>query len=109
MRKKTSIKLLRYQIEKINDKNVNRNEWILLTNSVILRVFPASYLSKIRQISNIQETPDFFNDLPPHKIMELRKLKAERYLQNYIEEIELLGTESRSHKMENVLEYFRFW
>ncbi len=109
MRKTTGIKLLRSQIEKINDRNVNREEWILSTNSVILRVFPVSSSSKISQIANIEDTPDFFNDISVHQRIELRKLKAERYLQNYIEEIDLLGTESSPNKLEIFMAGFKFW
>ncbi len=109
MRKTTGIKLLRLQIDKIHDRDIKRDAWILSTNSVILKVFPISFAPKISQIADIEATPEFFNDLSAQKRIEIRKLKAERYLQNYIEEIDLLGTEFPSNKLENFLEYFRFW
>ncbi|QED38224.1 hypothetical protein FK178_11085 [Antarcticibacterium arcticum] len=108
MRKTTGIKLLRSQIDKIHDRDLKRDAWILSTNSVILKVFPISSASKISQISKIEETPDFFNDISAQKRIEFRKLKAEQYLQNYIEEIDLLGTETTSNKMENFLKFFKF-
>ena len=109
MRKTTRIRLLKSQIDKINDQNIKRDEWIATTNSIILKVFPVSSPAKISQMGNIEDTPEFFNDISPVKRIELRKLKAERYLQNYIEEIDLLGTESNPNKIEGFLSNFRFW
>lgn len=109
MRKTTGIRLLKSQIEKINDQSIKRDEWISTTNSILLKVFPVSSPAKISQMGNIVDTPEFFNDISPSKGIELRKLKAERYLQNYIEEIDLLGTESNPNKIEGFLSNFRFW
>lgn len=109
MRKTKGIRLLKSQIDKINDQSIKREEWITTTNSILLKVFPISSSAKISQMGNIEDTPDFFNDISPLKGIELRKLKAERYLQNYIEEIDLLGTESHPNKIESFLSNFRFW
>lgn len=109
MKKSTGIKLLRLQIDEIQDRDIELDAWILSTNSVISKVFPISSALKISQLAEIEATPDFFNDLSTQKRIEIRKLKAVSYLQNYIEEIDLLGTESPSNKLENFLEYFRFW
>ena len=109
MRKTTGIRLLKSQIDKINDQNIKRDEWISSTNSILLKVFPVSSPAKISQLRNIEDTPEFFNDISALKRVELRKLKAERYLQNYIEEIDLLGTESNPNKIEGFLSNFRFW
>ena len=109
MRKTTGIRLLRSQIDKINDESIKRVEWIATTNSILLKVFPVSSQAKIIQIDNLEETPEFFNDISPLKRIELRKLKAKRYLENYIEEIDLLGTESNPNKIEGFLSNFRFW
>ena len=109
MRKTTRIRLLKSQIDKINDQNIKRDEWIATTHSILLKVFPVSSPTKISQMGNIEDTPEFFNDISPSKGIELRKLKAERYLQNYIEEIDLLGTESNPNKIEGFLSNLRFW
>ena len=109
MRKTTGITLLKAQIDKINDQSIKRDEWITSTNSILLKVFPVSSPAKISQIGKIIDTPEFFNDISPLKGIEIRKLKAERYLLNYIEEIELLGMESNPNKIEGFLSNFRFW
>ena len=109
MRKTTGIRLLKSQIEKIKDQNIKREEWITTTNSILLKVFPVSSPAKISQMGNIEDTPEFFNDISPIQSVEIRKLKAERYLQNYIEEIDLLGTEAHPNKIEGFLSNFRFW
>ena len=109
MRKTAGIRLLKSQIDKINDQSIKRDEWITSTNSVLLKVFPVSSPAKISQMGNIEDTPEFFNDISPDKRTEIRKLKAERYLQNYIEEIDLLGTESDPNKVEGFLANLRFW
>ena len=109
MRKTTGIRLLKSQIDKIHDQSIKREEWITSTNSVLLKVFPVSSPTKISQMGNIEDTPEFFNDISPDKRNKIRKIKAERYLQNYIEEIDLLGTESDPNKVEGFLTNLRFW
>ncbi len=109
MRKTTGIKLLRLQIDEIHNRDIKLDAWILSTNSVIAKVFPISSALKISQLAEIEATPDFFNDLSTQKRIEIRKLKAVSYLQNYIEEIELLGMESNPNEIEGFLSNFRFW
>jgi hypothetical protein len=108
MRKSKAIGLLKIQIEKINDPNIMRTEWIDHTTIVLSRIFPDSSESKITQIKSLVNMPEFYQDISRDKRIETDKRKAETYLKNYIEEIELLGTETSS-KMEMFFGSFRFW
>lgn len=108
MRKSKAIGLLKIQIEKINDPQIKRPEWITTTSAVLTRVFPLSSTSKIAQIRSLENMPEFYSDISSHKRIATDKKKAEDFLNNYIEEIELLGTETRS-KMEMFFGNFRFW
>jgi len=108
MRKSKAIGLLKVQIEKINDPGIKRGEWISLTSAVLLRVFPISAEIKIRQLRELETFSEFYNEMSSEKRIETRKKKAATYLNNYIEEIELLGMETHN-KMEMFFGSFRFW
>lgn len=109
MRKSTAIRLLRFQIEQIKDEKINREEWLLSTSSVILRIFPLSAKYKVGQLEQIRQDPDYFEELTVLNRVKTRKLKAESYLNNFIEEIELLGMESKGNNLEMLFGSFRFW
>lgn len=85
-----------------------RPEWINNTSVVLARLFPLSSTSKISQIQSLENIPEFYHDISSVKRIETDKKKAETYLNNYIEEIELLGPETSS-KMEMFFGSFRFW
>lgn len=108
MRRTKAIGLLKVQIEKINDPDIKRPEWISTTSTVLSRIFPISSAAKIAQIQSLENIPEFYQDISSNKRIETDKKKAETYLKNYIEEIELLGMET-SNKMEMFFESFRFW
>ncbi len=108
MRKNKAIGLLKIQIEKIEDPAIKRTEWIESTVVILSRIFPISSSSKIAQIESLENMPEFYQDISPDKRIKTDKKKAEAYLCNYIEEIELLGTETNS-KMEMFFGSFRFW
>lgn len=108
MRKSKAIGLLKSQIDSINDPKIKRPEWIRSTSSILGRIFPLSSTSKIAQIQSLEKMPEFYQDISSDKRIETDKKKAETYLRNYIEEIELLGTEATS-KMEMFFGSFRFW
>lgn len=109
MKKRTAIRLLKSQIHKIDDEKIKRDEWLVATSTVLLRIFPLSANKKIEQLEQIQNNPVYFEDLPEQKIIENRKEKARRFLNNYIEEIEVMGTESTGSKLELFFGSFRFW
>lgn len=108
MRKSKAIGLLKVQIEKINDPAIKRGEWISLTSAVLLRVFPLSAEIKIRQLQELETISEFYNEMSSEKRVETRKKKATSFINNYIEEIELLGMETHN-KMEMFFGSFRFW
>lgn len=108
MRKRKAIGLLKIQIEKINDPHIKRPEWISTTSAVIEKVFPLSSTSKIVQVQSLENMPEFYHDISSDKRIETDKKKAATFLNNYIEEIELLGPETSS-KMEMFFGSFRFW
>lgn len=108
MKKSKAIGLLKIQIEKINDPNITRPEWISTTSVILARIFPLSSTSKIAQIQSLENMPEFYNDISSDKRIKTDKKKAESFLRNYIEEIELLGPETSS-KMEMFFGSFRFW
>ncbi|CAN5223150.1 hypothetical protein BH23BAC2_BH23BAC2_17790 [soil metagenome] len=108
MRKSRAIGLLKTQIEKIDDPAIMRAEWINTTSAVLTRIFPESSPTKIAQIKTLENMPEFYHDISKDKRIETDKRKAETFLRNYIEEIELLGTETSS-KMEMFFGSFRFW
>ncbi len=107
MRKSKAIGLLKIQIDKINDPDVKRPEWIITTSAVLARIFPISSRSKIAQIQSLENMPEFYNELSSGKRIETDKKKAATFLNNYIEEIELLGPET-SRKIEMFFRNFRF-
>lgn len=109
MRSRTAIRLLQSQIHKINDDTIKRDEWLISTSAVLLRVFPLSASKKIEQLEQIEKNPGYYEDLPKHKRIDNRKEKAKRFLNNYVEEIEVMGTESRGTKLEMFFGSFRFW
>lgn len=109
MKQSKSIRLLENQIENIQNKAINRDEWLTSTASVLLRVFPLSAQIKIDQLKNIEKNPQYFEDISAEEKIAVRKSKAKRYLQNYIEEIELLGLESNGSKLELFFGSLRFW
>lgn len=108
MRKSKAIGLLKAQIDKIDDPHIKRPEWITATSAMLARIFPLSSDSKIAQIQSLENMPEFYHDISSDKRIETDKKKAETYLKNYIEEIELLGPETNS-KMEMFFGSFRFW
>ena len=109
MKKSKAIGLLQIQIEKINDPAVKRDEWLSSTSSVLIRIFPLSSKLKIEQLEDIRKDPQYFEDISLDERIAVRKKKAERFLLNYIEEIELLGPESTVSKMEVLFGSARFW
>lgn len=109
MRQQTAIDLLEHQKKRINCDKLKREEWIVSTTAVLMKVFPLSARSKIRQIERLNEIPDFYSQLSPQQRTEITKRKAEAYLNNYIEEIELLDTESRSDKLDVMFKSPLFW
>lgn len=108
MRKSKAIRLLNQQIEKIDDPLINRQEWISLSSALLLRVFPLSAEIKIKQLQELDAHSDFYNDMSSGKRIENKKKKAESYINNYIEEIELFGIESHN-KIEMFFGSYRFW
>src|SRR5690606_28842358 len=78
------------------------------TSVVLMRVFPLSAETKIKQLQELETTSDFYNELSSEKRIEARKKKAATFINNYIEEIELLGMETHN-KMEMFFGSFRFW
>ena len=108
MKKSKAIGLLKIQIKKINDPNIPRPEWISNTSVILARIFPLSSTSKIAQLQSLENMPEFYQDISSDKRIETDKKKAETFLNNYIEEIELLGPETSS-KMEMFFGSFRFW
>lgn len=109
MRQQTAIDLLENQKKRINCDKLKREEWIVSTTAVLLKVFPLSARSKIRQIERLNEIPDFYAQLSAQQRIEITKRKAEAYLNNYLEEIELLGIESRSDKLDVLFKSPLFW
>lgn len=108
MRKNKAIGLLQVQIEKINKPNLERAEWINNTSLLLKRIFPLSFPAKILQLKSLENIPEFYSDISSEKRIQTDKKKAESYLKNYIEEIELLGLET-NNKMEMFFGSFRFW
>jgi len=108
MRKSKAIRLLKQQIDKINDPLIKRQEWIALSSALLLRVFPLSAEIKIKQLQELDADSDFYNDMSAGKRIENKKKKAESYINNYIEEIELFGMESHN-KIEMFFGSYRFW
>lgn len=109
MNNKKAINLLEHQIEKIHDKTINREEWINLTIPVLINIFPVSASVKIAQIRTINDTQAENVDISGKDKIDIKKRKAERYLKNYIEEIELLDLENKSDKIEYLFKSFSFW
>ncbi|MCM4159488.1 hypothetical protein FHG64_10960 [Antarcticibacterium flavum] len=109
MKKHTAIRLLRTQLQNIHNEDIKRDEWLISTTTVLLRVFPLSADKKIGQLEQIENNPGYFEDLPAQKRIAARKEKAERFLNNYIEEIEVMGTENTGSKLELFFGSFRFW
>ena len=107
MRKSKAIGLLKIQIKKIKDPLISREEWISSTAIILSRIFPLSSTCKITQIESLETMPEFYHDISSDKRIETDKKKAETFLNNYIEEIELLGPETSS-KMEMFFGSFRF-
>lgn len=109
MNNNKAIHLPELQIEKIHDKTVNREEWIHSTIPVLINIFPVSSTIKIAQVRSINEAQNENTDISGKDKIDIRKRKAERYLKNYIEEIELLDLENKSDKMEHLFKSFSFW
>ncbi len=108
MKKKCAIRLLELQSEKIHNKNVSRDEWINTTSLVLTKIFPISSSMKIAQIKTINE-PQKFNDFTGKEKFDMSKRKAERFLKNYIEEIELLDIENKNDIFRDLARSFIFW
>lgn len=72
-------------------------------------IFPVSSSLKIAQIRTISDTQNQNADISGKDKIDIRKRKAERYLKNYIEEIELLDVENKSDKIEDLFKSFVFW
>lgn len=109
MNNKKAINLLELQIEKIHDKRINREEWISSTIPVLINIFPISSSIKIAQIRTINDAQHQNTDITGKEKIDINKRKAERYLKNYIEEIELLDVENRSDKIGDLFKSFSFW
>lgn len=109
MNKQKAISLLKHQIQTINDPSINRKEWITTTVAVVQRIFPHSSAHKTEQIQNIENNPEYFQEISIKQRIHTKKSKAENHLLNYIEEIELLGMENYGAKMEMIFGSWRFW
>lgn len=109
MKKEKGIDLLSIQIAKIQDESITREDWIQAAISIVIRVFPVSYVIKVAQIENLEHTPSYYEDLSKENKIKTQKKKAENLLTNYIEEIELLGMENKHNKLELFFGSFRFW
>lgn len=109
MKKKKAIELLNSQLEKIDDNQIKREEWLMSTSSVLSRIFPLSASYKIDQLEKIRESPDYFEEISERKRIQTRKTMAARFLKNHIEEIELLGMEGSGSKLVAFFGSFRFW
>lgn len=109
MNKKDAIKLLEFQTERINCPKLNREEWLVSTNAVLLKVFPLSAKSKIAQLARIQDISADLNSLSIDHQVSIRKNRAENYLKNHIEEIEFLGIESSSDNLGGLVKSIWFW
>lgn len=109
MKKKDAVRLLELQVKKIHYENISREEWINSTISVILKIFPISASYKITQIESIENAEKNNIDISKKEKVDIKKRQAERFLKNYIEEIELLDLENKSDKLEDLLNSFIFW
>ncbi len=109
MKKKDAVRLLELQIEKINFKDLNREDWVESTTSVLHRIFPISFASKVAQIQTINDTQKDNIDISGKDKINIRKRQAEQYIRNYIEEIELLDLENRNGRIEDLANSFIFW
>jgi hypothetical protein len=108
MKKKCAIRLLELQIEKIHNKNVSIDAWIYTTSLVLTKIFPISYSIKIAQIKTIND-PQEFNDFTGKEKFDMARRKAEHFLKNYIEEIELLDIENKNEIFGDLAGSFVFW
>lgn len=108
MKKKYAIRLLELQTEKIHNKDVSRDEWIYTTSLVLTKIFPISSSTKITQIKTIND-PQKNIDITGKEKFDMSKRKAERFLKNYIEEIELLDIENKNDKFMDLASSFVFW
>lgn len=109
MNNRKAINLLELQIEKINDKTINREEWVNTTIPILINIFPVSSSVKIAQIRTINDNQDHQEDISGKDKIDIRKRKAERYLKNYIEEIQLLDLENKNDTIEYLFKSFSFW
>lgn len=109
MKKKNAIRLLELQIEKINDKEISREHWVESSTTVLQRIFPISSSSKVAQIQTINKTHQDNVDITGKDKIDIRKRQAERYMRNYIEEIELLDMENHNGTIEGFINSFIFW
>lgn len=109
MNNKKAINLLELQIEKIHDKTINREEWVNSTVPVLTDIFPVSSSKKIAQIRTIDDVQHQNFDITGNDKININKRKAERYLKNYIEEIDLLDLENRSDRIDDLFRSFSFW
>lgn len=109
MNKKDAVRLLEYQTERINCSKMNREEWLVSTNAVLLKVFPLSAKSKISQLARIQNISTDLKELSPEHQISVRKNRAENHLKNYIEEIELLGIERPADNPGVLVKSVWFW
>lgn len=109
MNKKDAIKLLEFQTKRINCSKLNREEWLVSTNAVLLKVFPLSAKSKIAQLARIQHISADLRSLSNDQQVSIRKNRAESYLKNHIEEIEFLGLESSTDNLSGLFKSIWFW
>lgn len=86
-----------------------REEWINSTIPVLIDIFPVSSSKKVAQIQTINNAEHQNVDITRKDNNDLNKRKAEQYLKNYIEEIELLDLENRSDRIGNLFRSFSFW
>lgn len=82
--------------------------WIYTTSLVLTKIFPISYSIKIAQIKTIND-PQEFNDFTGKEKFDMAKRKAEHFLKNYIEEIELLDIENKNEIFGDLAGSFVFW
>ncbi|WP_373055785.1 hypothetical protein [Zunongwangia sp. H14] len=101
--------VLEFQKRRIWDPLVSREEWLAGVIPIILNIFPKSAAGKVSLLENLNDDPDFYEGLDSNEKKKLRRRKAEKYLQNFIEEIEFLGLEDKYIEVGDLLRNYTFW
>ncbi|MDT0641260.1 hypothetical protein RM553_00315 [Zunongwangia sp. F363] len=109
MTRTRAINLLEFQKSRIWNPLITRQEWLAGVIPVIINIFPKTAAVKVSLLEKLNEDPNFYEDLPSNEKKKLRKKKAEKYLQNFIEEIEFLGVEDRRIETGVLLRNYTFW